>query len=61
MAVPEQGQLLAERVRVVEDAVEPAGLEPFAVARVEDAFPEATEDHRFLSGRAPAARAAAPR
>ena len=33
VAVPEQGQLLAERVRPVEDAVEPADLEQIEVRR----------------------------
>ena len=50
MAVPEQRQLLAQRIGVVQDAVQPPRLEAIGVAGVEHALTQTVED-ALLIGR----------
>jgi hypothetical protein len=51
VAVPEQRQLLAQRIGAVEDAVQPPCLEALRVIRVEDALAQKVEDLSFVLGR----------
>ena len=48
VAVPEQGQLLAQRVGAVEHAIKPPRLEALGVVRLHHALAQAIEDLLFL-------------
>ena len=50
MPVPEQGEFLAERVRSVEDAVEPADLEQVEVRRAPRRLAQAIDRLDIFSG-----------